>query len=77
MATRTDTPIPTRQALLARKRRAEVKRSAIALTALFAEWAKEDDAMTPEELEQARRDTEAFQERMNASRVEVGEEPVY
>ncbi len=59
------------------RRREEVQRSAKAIAALFAEWAEEDAAMTPEEREQASREAEEFQRNMNANRAATGEEPLY
>ena len=45
--------------------------------ALFAQWDKEDAQMTPEELEEERRDFEEFKQNINAERRRAGSRIIY
>jgi hypothetical protein len=45
--------------------------------ALFAQWDKEDAQMTPEEVEEARRDFEEFKRNINAERERAGSRILY
>src|SRR5689334_6132376 len=44
---------------------------------LFAEWDREDEAMSEEEAAQAEQDWQKFQTAMNANRTAQGERPVF
>lgn len=48
-----------------------------ATKALFAQWAKEDGEMTPDELAAEMADWDAFKNGMNRLRAETGERPLY
>ena len=45
--------------------------------ALFAQWDREDARMTPEEIEEARREAEEFKRNINAERVRAGSRILY
>ena len=45
--------------------------------ALFAQWDQEDAAMTPEEIEEAKREAEEFKRNINAERVRAGSRIMY
>jgi hypothetical protein len=45
--------------------------------ALFAQWDRVDAQMTPEELEEARREFEEFKKNINAERKRAGARPIY
>lgn len=45
--------------------------------ALFAQWDKEDAKMTPEELEEERRDFEEFKQNINDERKRAGSRIIY
>ncbi len=59
------------------RRRAGIKASAQAVAQLFAEWDREEATLSPEEREEAHRDSEEFQKNLNANRAATGEEPIY
>ena len=45
--------------------------------ALFAQWDREDAAMTPEEIEEAKREAEEFKRNINAERARAGARIMY
>jgi hypothetical protein len=45
--------------------------------ALFAQWDREDADMTPEEIEEANRETEEFKQNINAERRRAGSRIMY
>jgi hypothetical protein len=45
--------------------------------ALFSHWDREDAALTPEEIEEARRQTREFEQNINAERVRAGSRIIY
>lgn len=51
---------------------ATIQREEDPTLALFAQWDREDARMTPEEIEAARREFEAFKEGINAERARAG-----
>jgi hypothetical protein len=44
---------------------------------LFAQWEREDAAMTPDEVEAARREAEEFKASINAERAQAGARLIY
>lgn len=45
--------------------------------ALFAQWDKEDAEMTPQEIEEAKRDFQEFKQNINAERERAGSRRIY
>jgi hypothetical protein len=45
--------------------------------ALFAQWEREDAAMTPEEIEEAKREAEEFKQNINAERARADSRIMY
>lgn len=45
--------------------------------ALFARWEQEEAQMTPEEIDEARRECEQFKQNINAERARAGARPIF